>query len=68
MELICLDVGGLSSDRGELDAISLMRSLCTAFGDSVSALVIKSQGVRKESTFFSLSLNVAPALLPYVQH
>ena len=44
--LICLDVGGVSSAQGELDALSLVRMLMSTFGDTVEAIVVKSHCLR----------------------
>ena len=40
--LVMLDVGGISSFNGELDALALVRLVCSAFGDGLQAVVVKS--------------------------
>ena len=41
-QLVLLDVGGISSSFGELDALALVRLICSAFGDGLEAVVVKS--------------------------
>ena len=45
-ELICVDVGGLSGASGALDALALLKQLCTLFPSSLRAIVIKSSCLR----------------------
>lgn len=41
-ELLLVDVGGISSAHGELDTLALLRQLCSVFGDTLEAVVVKS--------------------------
>ena len=44
--LICLDVGGVSSDKGELDSLALLRMLTSTFGEGLEGIVVKSHCLR----------------------
>ena len=44
--VLCVDVGGVSSAQGELDGLSLLQMLMSAFGDTLEAVVVKSHCLR----------------------
>ena len=56
--VVCLDVGGISSSHGELDALALVRQISSMLGPALEAVVIKSQCVAA----------TARALRPISQH
>jgi len=46
LDMLLLDVGGLSSTHGELDTISLVRALMSSFSPTLKAVVVKSFSMR----------------------
>lgn len=43
--LLLLDVGGISSSYGVLDALALVRLVCSTFKDTLEVVVVKSHGL-----------------------
>eukprot|EP00965_Chrysotila_dentata_P217774 6190214-Pleurochrysis_carterae.AAC.1 len=60
VDMVCVDVGGVSGAHGELDAVALLQLLSRAFGDSLRAVVVKSHCLRTAS----FALRAVPALDP----
>ena len=47
--LLCLDVGGVSSAQGELDALSLVELLSRTFSETLQAVVVKSRCLKSSA-------------------